>query len=78
MFVFGIAMFWASIHKAVRYLNARSREVYPPQVWETFQIALKFDRHLGSNAAEKFVKFQSDVIIITSNLSASRLYEIWR
>ena len=41
-------------------------------------IALKFDRHIGSSAAEMPVKFQSDMIIITSNLVASRLHEIWR
>ena len=44
---------------------------------KTLPIALKFDRHLGSNAAELPVKFQSDTIIITSNLAASRLPEIW-
>ena len=40
--------------------------------------ALKFDRHLGSCAADMHLKFQSDTIIITSNLPASILYEIWR
>ena len=41
-------------------------------------IALKFDRHLGSNAAEIPVRFQRETIIITLNLAASRLHEIWR
>ena len=41
----------------------------------TFPITLKFNRHLGSSTAEKPVKFQSDTIIITSNLVASRLRE---
>ena len=41
-------------------------------------IALKFDRHLGSSAAEMPVKLQRDTIIITSNLVASRLHEIWQ
>ena len=43
----------------------------------TFAIALKPDRHLGSTAAEMPAKFQRDVIIITSNLAASRLRKIW-
>ena len=43
-----------------------------------FPVALKFDWLLGSWAAEMPVKFQSDTIIITSNLAASRLHEIWR
>ena len=42
----------------------------------TFQIALKFDRFLGSVAAEMPVKFQDDVITIAPNLAVSRLYEI--
>ena len=37
------------------------------------RIALKFDRHLGSSDAKMSVKFQSDTIIIASNLAASRL-----
>ena len=45
-------------------LTARSHEVS------------KFDRHLGSSAAEMPVKFQSDTTILTSNLAASRLEEI--
>ena len=44
----------------------------------TFPIVLTFDRHLGSSAAETAVKFQSDTIIITPNLAAVRLHEIWR
>ena len=43
----------------------------------TFSITLKFDRHLGSTAAEMHVKFQSNMMIITSNLTALRLYEVW-
>ena len=42
------------------------------------RIALKFDRHIGSNAAEVPVKFQSDRKILNTNLAASRLYEILR
>ena len=38
-----------------------------------FPIALKFD----SSAAKVPVKIQSDKIIMTSNLAASRLHEIW-
>ena len=39
---------------------------------------MKFDRHIGSIAAEVSVKFQSDRTILNSNLAASRLYEILR
>ena len=40
--------------------------------------ALKFDMHLCSSAAEMSVKLQSDTVIITSNIAASRLHEILR
>ena len=41
-------------------------------IWvKAFPITLKFDRHIGNSAAEMPVKFQSDTIIITSNLAAS-------
>ena len=53
-------------------VKSRSREIW---VW-TIPIALKFDKHLSSSAAEMHIKFQSDSIIITSNLAASRLPEI--
>ena len=43
----------------------------------TFPIAVKFDRHLGSSAAEMPIKFQSDTIITTSNLAALSFHEIW-
>ena len=39
---------------------------------------MKFDRHIGSNAVEVPVKFQSDRTILNTNLAASRLYEILR
>ena len=39
---------------------------------------MKFDRHIGSTAAEVPVKFQSDRTILNANLAASRLYEILR
>ena len=42
------------------------------------RIALKFDRHIGSTAAEVPVKFQSDRTILNTNLAASRLNEILR
>ena len=42
------------------------------------RIALKFDRHIGSTAAEVPVKFQSDRAILNTNLAVSRLYEILR
>ena len=40
------------------------------------RIALKFDRHLGSAAAEMPVKFQSNWKSQNPNLAASRLHEI--
>ena len=42
------------------------------------RIALKFDRHLGSDAVEVAVKFQSDWKSLNQNLAASRLHEILR
>ena len=36
-------------------------------------IALKFDKHLGSTAAEMLIKFQSDWESLNLNLMASRL-----
>ena len=42
------------------------------------RIALKFDRHIGSNAAEVPVKFQSDRTILNTNLATWRLHEILR
>ena len=53
-------------------VKSRSREIRV----KTFVIALKFDRHLDSNAAEMSVQYQNDTIIITSNLAASSLHEI--
>ena len=55
-------------------VTSRSREI---RVY-TFTIAVKFERHLASGVAEVPVEFQSDTIIITPNLAASRLHEIWR
>ena len=49
------------------------------KIWVyTFPIALKFNRHLSSNAAEMPVNYQSDTIIIRPNLVALRLHEILR
>ena len=39
---------------------------------------MTFDRHFGSSAADVPVKFQSDTTIQSTNLVASRLYEILR
>ena len=52
-------------------VKSRSREMWV----YTFTIALKVERHIG-NAVEMSVKFQSDTIIVTSNLVASRRHEI--
>ena len=53
-------------------MKSPSREI----LVEILPIALKFNRHLGSRAAEMPIIFQSDTINITSNLAASRLYEM--
>ena len=48
-------------------------------LWKrTFPIALKFGRNLSSSVAKMPVKLQSETIIITSNLAASSVHEIWR
>ena len=60
-------------------VTTRSREVSKPRdSGSYFCHSSKFDRHLGSSAAEMPVKFRSDAVIITSNLAASILHEIWR
>ena len=41
-----------------------------------FLVALKFDRHIGSSAAEVLVKFQSDQAILNTNIVALRLHMI--
>ena len=46
--------------------------------FQTFPIALKFNKHRGSGSVERHVKVQNYTIIITSNLAASRFHEIWR
>ena len=52
----------------------------PPELWLAWRLLkkqqLKFDRRVGSNAAEPFVKFQNDMLASRSNLAASRLHEI--
>ena len=45
---------------------------------ESFSMILKFDRLLGSTAADVPVKFQNDTMISTPKLSASRLHVILR
>ena len=47
-------------------------------MFTTCRIALTFDRHIGSTAAEVPVKFHSDRTILNTNLAASRLYEVLR
>ena len=53
-------------------VKSRSREIGSYD----FRTALKFDRHLGSAAAEGPVKFQSDWKSLNPNLATSRLHEI--
>ena len=66
--------FWASVHKA--NIFRMSYQKFSHSL--TSQIAPKFDSRLGNTAAEMPVKCQSNTIIMTSNLAASRLHEIWR
>ena len=64
---------WTFIHEAGglwEFVKSRSHKI--PSF--TFPITLKFDRHLGSAAANIPVKCQSDTIIINFNLPASRLH----
>ena len=43
-----------------------------------YRIVLKFDRHLGTDAADVPAKFQSDCNNVNSNPATSRLHEILR
>ena len=55
-------------------LRPRSRKI---RVW-SFPITLRYDKLIGSKAAEMPVKYQSDMNIIISNLLVSKLCEILR
>ena len=57
---------------AVSISESRSRE----NASFDYRIALKFDRHFGSIAAEVPVKFQWDRTMLNTNHAASRLCEI--
>ena len=45
-------------------------------VWG-YPIVVKFDRRLGSTAAEAPVKFHNDTLMLTLNPAASKLNDIW-
>ena len=45
---------------------------------KTFLVALIFSRHLDSSAADMPAKFQSDTIVMISNLASQRIHKIWR
>ena len=66
------------LKSGIRACSLSGQTFYRNVSWclETVPIALKLDRHIGSSTAEMPVKFQSDMIIITSNSTASRLHEI--
>ena len=68
---------WAPSQYPKRRLFVRTRKVSKPRDWY-FKLSYRFDRHIGSTAAEVPVKFQSDRTILNTNLVASRLYEILR
>ena len=70
---------WPLITKRTDVLpqyHVKSRSLYIRV--NTFPIALKFNKHLGSSSVAIPVKFQSDKITMTSNLAASRLHDICR
>ena len=70
---------WAPSQYPKRRLSVRSRKISKPRdLYLDCPIALKFDRHFSSSAADVPVKFQSDTTIESTNLVASRLYEILR
>ena len=62
----------------VSYINRPevSLEALRSDVMMIDRIAIKFDGHLGSAAAEVPVKFRSDWTSLNQNLTASRLHEI--
>ena len=55
-------------------MKSRSREIGGLN----YRIALQFDRHIDSSAAEVPVKFQGDRTILNTNPVASSLHEILR
>ena len=62
-----------------KVMTIYSSEVSKPRdMCLDFPIALKVDRQLSNSATDKSVEFQSDTIMITSNLAASTLHEILR
>ena len=63
---------WAELLTERDVVKYRSREIGSLN----YHIALEFDRHVGSTAAEVPVKFQGDRTILNTNLAASRIYEI--
>ena len=58
----------------LNFVKSRSRDIGSYNDY----IALQFDRHLNSAAAEGPVKFQSDWKSLNPNRAASRLYEFLR
>ena len=61
---------WVSYPKILWSLGSR-------EIWvQTFSIELKFDRHISNTAVEIPVRFQSEKVIIISNLAASGLHKM--
>ena len=56
-------------------LDVLAQDIVKSQIHEIRQ-SLKFDKRIGSSTAVMPVIFQNDTIIITSNLSSSKLHEI--
>ena len=70
---------WAQSQYPKKRLSVRSRKVSKPrdlylELFDRYEIK----RHFGSSAADVPVKFQSDTTIYSTNLVASRLYDILR
>ena len=66
---------WVLFRYPIRCLAVRSHEVSKSQDLYC-SIAMKFDMRLGRTAAEVHVKFESNVIIQTTNHVASIFHEI--
>ena len=70
---------WAPFHYLIRRLTVRSREVSKPRDSLNDRITLKFDRHIGSSAADCrgwLSNFRAIGQFYIKNLTASRLNEI--
>ena len=73
-----LTFFMDSIYHKRTDVSPQDEVLKPQDSILGFSIALIFDRHHDSSAVKTPTKFQRDMIIITSNLEASRLHEIYQ